>query len=288
MRLNYLLIAVCVCLCGCSNNVRTKQDILNYALKIKEAHQDNSPKNPTENKSQFEETAPQLNKLPAFEELTYKARYLGMTVGSMTASIKGIEKINGRDAYKFELTAKTEGVFAKMFKVEDRYVSYMDVEKLYVVRSEEYRHEGNYKKSSIVDFDQVNHKAYYRHLTDGTKKTIDIPPDVQDALTANYYFRMIPWGLGDTVNFKIYMSEKVYDLIGLIKSKTKMTSRPFGKQEAYAFEPYALLNGMEVKEGNAIGYFAASESRPPLRGIVKTPVFGAASVTLYHANYDIP
>ncbi len=260
---------------GCAH-IQSRQDVLLEAEKIKTISL----------KQNIEEPKPvSVQTLPEFEELTYKARYLGMTVGTMTASIKGIEKINGRDCYKFELAAKTEGMISKMFKAEDRYVSYMDVEKKYVVRHEEFRHEGKYRKEAIVDFDQVNHKAHFKNMSDGSEKTIDIPADVQDALTANYYFRMIPWGLGDTVNLKVYVEEKVYDIIGLVKSKIKLSLHKFGKQEAYTFEPYALLAGERVQKGRVVGFFASSNLRPPLRGDINTPLFGRAYIYLSEASY---
>ena len=38
-------------------------------------------------------------RLPEYERLTYKIKWLGLPVGTILASIKGIEKIRGRDAY---------------------------------------------------------------------------------------------------------------------------------------------------------------------------------------------
>ena len=67
---------------GCAH-IKTRDDVLLQAQKIKEV----SLQKGIEVKQQ------EIKKLPEFEELTYKAKYLGMTIGTMTASIK--MKVNG-------------------------------------------------------------------------------------------------------------------------------------------------------------------------------------------------
>jgi hypothetical protein len=222
--------------------------------------------------------------LPEFERLTYHADYLGINVGVITASIEGKTQIRGRDVYKFEVVAQTNPFFSKIFKLEDRFVSYMDVENLHVLRQEVYRREGNYKKDAVVDFDHENGKAYFKHLLNGDEKVIDIPYGVQDAVTANYIVRTLPWGVGDTVRFQVYVDEKVYDFVGLIPQTTSLNVAKMGRLEAFVFEPYAVLEGEVVKKGKATGYFHTGGLKRPLRGVVNTPIFGKASITLMSYN----
>lgn len=133
--------------------------------------------------------APSFADLPNYEKLTYEIKWLGIPVGTLTASIKGIDKIVGRDAYVLEAVFKTNSFCSKIYPVEDRYVSYMDKERLCTLRHEVYRKEGRYKKDAITDFDQVNRKARFRNLLDKTEKEYDIPEGVHDFLSAYYYCR---------------------------------------------------------------------------------------------------
>src|SRR5574340_290735 len=84
--------------------------------------------------SEAEAEKTSLSRLPESEELTYKVKWLGIPVGIATARINGIKKINGRDAYELVITAKTNDFCSKIYKVEDRYVSYMDVKEFYTLR----------------------------------------------------------------------------------------------------------------------------------------------------------
>ena len=76
--------------------------------------------------------APMFNasRLPDHEKLTYEVRWLGMPIGTLTASIKGRENIGGKETYVLEALAKTNTFFSKIHKIDSRFVSFLDVEKL--------------------------------------------------------------------------------------------------------------------------------------------------------------
>jgi hypothetical protein len=90
------------------------------------------------------------SRLPDYEKLTYEVRWLGLPVGTFSTSVTGIKNYKGRDAYLLEAKIKTNAFLSKIYKIEDRFVSYMDTEKLYTLRQEAYRREGKYKKDAIT------------------------------------------------------------------------------------------------------------------------------------------
>jgi hypothetical protein len=228
--------------------------------------------------------APPETKLPERERFVFRVKWLGMSVGEITATINGIKKINGRDAYALEASAKTNGLLAAVYPVNDRYVSYMDTERLYTLRHEVYRREGRYKKDAVTDFDQAAGMAYFVNFLDGSKKTVKIPPGVQDSLTAAYYFRMIPVELGRKVEFKVYNNERVYDLFGVADDMRFIRLSRLGRRAAFHIQPYARLEGDVVKRGRASGYFSCDSKRVPLAVSVRGPVF--TEVTGYLAGED--
>jgi len=218
-------------------------------------------------------SAPSLIDLPTYEKLTYNIKWLGISVGTLTASIKGIEKICGRDAYVLEAVFKTNSFCSKIYRVDDRYVSYMDKERLCALRHEVYRREGNYKKDAITEFDHVNRKAHFRNLLDKTEKVFDIPEGVHDFLSAYYYCRFLPLKVGDKLRYTVSNNEKNYQVIVLVKSRTSVKLSALGEKKALLIQPYALLKGEEVKEGSARGYYSCEGSRPFLGAVITAPVF---------------
>ena len=211
--------------------------------------------------------------LPKTEELVFKIKWLCVPVGTITARINGIKKINGRDAYEFVIIAKTNDFCSRIYRVEDRYVSYMDAISLHTLRHEVYRREGRYKKDAVTDFDQLNHKAYFRNSLDKTSKVVDIPARVQDPISIAYYFRLVPLKVGEMKKYSVYNNESVYQLYGLIDKKTFIKTKNFGIKEVFHVQPYAKLKGEVVKKGTASAYFSCDGKRVPIIGMVKGPVF---------------
>src|SRR3989338_2051044 len=63
------------------------------------------------------------------EELNYEVRWLGVRVGTVVAKVKGIEVIDGNEAYVVELKAKTNDFLSKIYPINDTFTSYIDKKK---------------------------------------------------------------------------------------------------------------------------------------------------------------
>lgn len=218
--------------------------------------------------------------LPVGERLTYNVSWIGITVGQVTSTIEGIQEINGRKAYRIELVAKTNKLCSIIYPVNSKYISYMDVEDLVTLRHEVSRREGRFKKDAITDFDQENHQAYFINLLDKSEKSFSIPLQVQDTLTAVYYFRTVNADVDEKINYEVVSSEKVYSLYGLIEKKEFIRLRGLGTFESFLVLPYAKLGEDEFKRARLCGYFSTDPSRIPLVGIVKGPIFTKVTVSL--------
>lgn len=226
------------------------------------------------------------SRLPSYERLVYNIKWLGLSVGKITSSIKGIEKKGDKEVYVLEVTVKTNPFCSAIYKIEDRFISYMDVNELYTLRHEVYRREGRYKKDAITDFDQLNNKAYFKNFIDNSEKVFDIPPRVQDTLSACYYFRLLSIKLGDSIKYAVYNNEDNYNLFGLIESKTFINLPRIGRSAAFHMQPYAELNGERVKKGKLSVYFSCDKKRLPLLVIIEAPLFTKVIAYLYEIEYE--
>jgi len=186
-------------------------------------------------------------RLPDNEVLTFNLKWVGIPVGAVTLAVNGRRNINGSDAYILEARCKSNRFLSAIYNIDDRFVSYMDVEKLYVLRQEVYRREGNYRKDAVTDFDQLNHKAYFKNLVDKSEKIVDIPAGVEDALTACYYFLMLPLKVGDNIDFYVYNNEQIYQLIGVVEEKLVIKIPALGVKEAFTVRPYISQGGKKLR-----------------------------------------
>ncbi|MBF0330977.1 MAG: DUF3108 domain-containing protein [Candidatus Omnitrophica bacterium] len=217
--------------------------------------------------------------LPEHEKLVYQVKWLGITAGEIIAEIKGRVMWRGRSCYLIEVTARTTGFVSSMYKVDDLYRSYFDAERFYSVRHEEHRHEGAYHKDAVTDFDHGAGKAHFVNAADNTSKIFDIPSGVQDTITASYAVRLLPLAPGKSFAFKVSNSEKVYDLLATITTRSQMMHRGHVYDVLHLI-PFAKIRGEEVREGRASGFFTDDARKIPLVVVIKAPVFTQVTATL--------
>lgn len=214
------------------------------------------------------------------EKMTFKIKWLGIPVGTVELETKGIEVIKGNKVYRIELTAKTNAVMSAIFPVEDRYISFMDVENLCTLRHEVNRKEGFYRKNAYTDFYQNQHYAYFKNLLDGSEKEFEIPEKTQDPITAFYYLRTLNFKLGDTFKYSIINSEKNYTIYANVAKKEFIRHKKLGTFEAFLIKPYAEVEGEKTTRGSAVGYFSADARRLPLITTLRSYLFTKIVVTL--------
>jgi hypothetical protein len=123
------------------------------------------------------------------EYLKYRVYYDSWATAWLTAGygIMEIDKewsdVMGRQAYHITILGNSAGVFNMVYKVRDRFESYMDAEELYSLKFVRRTHEGKYKRNDDVTFDHANRKAY------STRAVKDITPGVQDLVSSFYQMR---------------------------------------------------------------------------------------------------
>lgn len=226
-------------------------------------------------------------RLPERETLTFNVQWLGMSVGKITTSVKGIHNFNGRDAYLLEAVFQSNAFLSSIYKIDDRYVSYMDVEKLYTLHHEVYRRDGRYKKDAITEFDQAKHKAHFKNFIDNSEKDFVVPENVHDVLTACYYLMLLPLNGGDKIELPVCNNESNYQLFAVVESRAFINTPGSGEKRAFLIQPYARLKGEKVEKGNLKAYFSCDKRRIPLLAILKGPAFTEVSVVLAKIDYPL-
>jgi hypothetical protein len=221
-------------------------------------------------------------RLPDHQKLTYRIRWLGLTVGTITTSINGTTTINGRSAVILEAVVRTTGIISKIRKIDSRFVSAMDTEKWCSLRLEVHRRDGSIREDSITEFDQVNHKAHYKNLTDGSEQVFTIPADIQDILSACYYFALAPFNAGDLLGYNIWKDKASYRLFCLIGPVTSIRLAVSRKKEKEAFllHPFAESRGGKIFKGRVSAYYSCEIFRIPLFAVIKGPAFTEANISL--------
>ncbi len=214
------------------------------------------------------------------EKLKFSVRWLGMEVGTAEATVKGIEKIQGRDAYHIAAFARSNSLIDLIYPVRDEHHTYIDAEHLYSLRYEKILSEGRYRANEVIEFDQKNHTALHYSRKNGSKKQVLILKNVQDEVSSAYWFRMQPMKVGDTVRVAANVDEKNWDYEVKILQQDHLQIKGLGVFDAFQLEPSTRFRGVFIRRGKIRGWMSTDEKRLPLMMKTKIPVLGTITVVL--------
>jgi hypothetical protein len=200
------------------------------------------------------------------EKLTFDVKYGFVHAGVATMSIPQTKRISGRDAYHIIFEVSSVPSFDWIFKVRDRYETYVDVQGIFPWRFEQHVREGKYSRDFSAFFDHRKGKA---KTSEGE---YSIPRYVNDIMSAFYYARTIDYTKmkpGDKVKLYNFYKDKVYDLDVryLGKERIKVSAGTF---DCIMVEPLVQEGGLFKSEGNIIIWLTNDDIKMPVK--VKTKI----------------
>jgi len=193
------------------------------------------------------------------EELNFIIRYGPVVAGSASMAIPEIVKWKGKNCYHIVTNARSSKLFSSFFKVDDRVESYMDKKGLFSWRFEKHLREGNYRSDQFVDFDHIK-----RIAVTNKKDTLQIPPCVQDILTAFYYVRTLPMEVGKSLFIDNQADNKLYPLEVRVHGKEKIKVRA-GTFDCVIIEPVLRSDAIFKQRGRLTIWMTDDDRRIPVQ-----------------------
>ena len=198
------------------------------------------------------------------EEITYTIFYslagAHVNAGTTTFSNK-LEKFNGHTVYHVVGVGGSNAKYDWIYKVRDRYESYIDTQTMQPLKFFRDVNEGNTKKIETVNFNHANNTA-----TNETG-TYRVPSCVQDVLSTIYYSRNIDFDKykkGDKIPFQMFLENQVYDLYIRYLGKEDVKTK-YGKFNAVKFK-VLLIPGTIFKGGEEMVVWVSDDgNRVPVR-----------------------
>lgn len=200
------------------------------------------------------------------EKLTFDVKYGFVTAGIATMEIPEIKKISGRNAYHVTFEVNTVPSFDWVYKVRDRYETYLDVEGIFPWRFEQHIREGSYSRDFSAFFDQRKGKA---KTSEGE---YDLPRYTHDIVSALYFARTLDYSnmkVDDRIHLQNFYKDKIYDLD--VKYLGRETiSVEAGKFDCIIVEPLVKEGGLFKSEGSIVVWLTNDALKIPVK--VKTKV----------------
>lgn len=139
---------------------------------------------------------------PAFlgETLRYAMTILGVAGGELTLSA-GPADLQGRPAYKFEMSALSNNFLSKFFLVRDNIVSWIDPKSFRSLRFEKHTVEGNRVRDELTEFD------YEKGVARQERDSVPLQDATLDSLSSVYYLRTLKLEGGKPISLQVFSGE---------------------------------------------------------------------------------
>jgi len=202
------------------------------------------------------------------EELVYKATFGGIPAGTARMRVAGIEMVRGRPAY--HVVFSIDGGIP-LFRVHDRYESWIDVQTLASLRHRQQIAEGGYRRTTTYEI--YPERRQFRKNDEPLEPSVAQPLDDGSFL---YAVRATGVAVGETRRDDRYFrpDRNPVVLTGLRRETVKVAAGTFG---ATVVRPAIRANGLFSDNGDAQVWFSDDAQRIPV--LVKTR-FAKFSLTL--------
>ena len=211
------------------------------------------------------------------ERAEYQVKLGVVSVGSGSVEVLGIETVHGMPTYHTRMRV-SGGV--PLARVNDRYESWIDTEKIFSRRFVQDVHEVGYDRSRVYDFD-VARRIWRR--TDGSDDTgVLTTSEPLDDLSFMYFARTLPLKVGDQYRRHRYFKESGNPVVLRVVRKETITV-PAGRFNTVVVQPTIRTSGLFGEGGRAEIYFSDDERHIPV--LIKSRVSRVGSLTMSLKTY---
>ena len=202
------------------------------------------------------------------EELTYKASFGGIPAGSARMRVDGIEIVRGRPAY--HVVFSVDGGIP-LFRVHDRYESWIDVETLASLRHKQVISEGRYKRTTNYEIYPEN--GQYQKQGDSLRASVSNPLDDGSFI---YAVRTAGVQVGETRRDDRYFRPDKNPVV-LTGVRQETVTVAAGTFATTVVRPTIRTSGLFSEDGQAHVWFTDDINRYPVQVKAK---FAKFSLTL--------
>jgi hypothetical protein len=211
------------------------------------------------------------------ERAVFQARVRGISVGSGSLEVHGMETVDGRQTYRTEMKVSGGMGFAR---VNNRMESWIDAIGLFSRRFHQDTHEVRFKRIRTFNFFPERRELHWVQRGE----THPLPTgEPLDDLSFLFYARTLPLRVGETYTLNRYWKEDGNPVILKVLRRETVTV-PAGTFATVVVQPLVRTDGLFGQGGEAEVYFTDDEHRIPVLLRSRVPVLG--SLTLQLREYE--
>jgi len=200
------------------------------------------------------------------ERLSYLIHY-GLIHGGNAILYMESDTLIGKNVHHLVISGWTTGLADVLFKVRDKYESYIDPETNLPLKAIRNISEGRYKRYNEVTFDRET-RSDSTILFSQASGMLTVEKNIHDILSAFYYFRKyyLPGELkkGEIIEISTYFTDELFPLkIRYVGKETIRTK--IGKVECFKFNPVTEVGRLFKTEEDMSIWFSRDDNFLPVK-----------------------
>ena len=217
------------------------------------------------------------------ERLVYKVSYLGIPAGNAVMEVLQTRKMKDRAVYPVRSTVESNKFVSAFYPVKDRVQTFIDVEGGYSHGIDIKQRQGRKRRNKVIDFDQVQHRA--KQVKNNKVEVFDIPPNVQDSLSALYHFRNnAVLEVGKSIFIDVHESRKNWELEIKVLDQEEITTA-FGTFKTFKVKAFVRYEGLFMDKGDVTLWLTDDARRIPV--LIKTKIkIGSITAVLDSSEFS--
>jgi len=179
-------------------------------------------------------------------------------VASLRLEVVDKKELNGKPAWHFQATAKTQNAMRLIFELDDRFDSFSEGNSYNGVQYEMHLSERGQKVQSVQRLTTTGKES----PPPGASAAL-VLPGTKDPLGMMQYLRSVNWDKTGQVKSPVFDGRKLYD----VRAKLIGTSEvvvPAGRYTAATIDIRVFDNGAEMKDARFTLYLAKDGARTPV------------------------
>lgn len=196
------------------------------------------------------------------ERLEFTVSLEGQEMGKGAMEIPGRIEKNGEEAYHLVSTLKTNKLVSFFWRMDDRVESYLDVDGLFSRGMLVHQRRKKKEMGKSVEFDQNLHRA--TEFKNDQQSVFEIPPKVQDPLSAIYYFRaQRELKIGQSVFIDLHQNGRNLQMEMKVLERDEVETRA-GKFKTFRVLATVPEEGLFGSEGEVLMWFTEDPLHIPV------------------------
>ncbi len=203
--------------------------------------------------------------------------YLGMTVGKIMFTNKGLKTIKGQEVWHFHARFKSAPFYSAIYELDDTVDTYVTKSDFKSVRYSLIQRESKQNVDDLQLFDRENLKSFwfYKMVRPDKTKTKNeekpIPSFSSDPFSVLFLFQGLPMINGDKYEIPIMNKGKVLLLKAEVEGREKIDTE-LGEKKAVRLHALTSYTGDHLKSGDMTFWFSDDENRTLLKAQAKIKI----------------